>query len=270
MGALAFDHFLVVRDEGVQLLGQGRKFGWVAALHPLGPALADRRHLTLQVEQGLQAHPHLDDHRRDQPGAQQDQQDRGPQGEAQHVPVDRRAVLGGHERHRRLATGQGARQGHRPQRLILRADGVVIDCRAHGQRAVADGPLKVAVPERAGADQGPHVPVRHRIAELPVPAGKHPERAGVGEGRRSDLAAIVHRRPCQEAVGHILQAGIETADGGGVEDGRQRHAGDRHDRDAPAGGQPDQPTDQRGPAREPELHAQFHASAVSPWSGARR
>ncbi len=133
VGPLPIDDFLVVRNERVQLLGQRRELSGIAAFDPFGPPLAHVGDLAPQIEQGLQAHPHLDDHRRHQPRSQEHEQGRGADGEQAHVPVDRGAVLGDHEHHRRRPAGKLAGHGHGAQRLARRPGGLVDHRRAHGQ-----------------------------------------------------------------------------------------------------------------------------------------
>ncbi len=272
MGALPVDHLLVMRDQGVQLLGQGLQLGGIAARHPLGAALAHLHDLSAQVEQRLQTDPHLQDHRRDQKPAGDHQQGGRADGEVAHVAVHRRAVFGGQEHHRGLALRQAPGQGDHPQRLALRPLGVVVHGRADGQAREVGGSWDLAVPERARDRQGKSVqPPAGHFRQLPVLAGIDPSLAGVAELGWIHLP-LVHRGPRVEALGDVPEAGIEAAQRGGGEDEGQRRQGHGQHHQAPGRGQPDQPPDQRGAAGPtPQRGVQGpHASAGSPCSGLSR
>ncbi len=153
VGALAVQHFLVMGDQGVEFLGQGRQLGRIGALDPLGQALAHVGHLAPQGEQRLQPHPHLDDHRRHQPGAQGHQGEGDAQGEVARIPLQRRPVLGDQEDDRRLAPGQARLQGGGPQRLAGRSGDVVenrlVQARGQGGRPAGRPQHGIGVPHRA-------------------------------------------------------------------------------------------------------------------------
>ncbi len=180
VGALAIDDFLVVGDQGVELLGQGLQLGRIAAGDALGLARAHLHHLAAQVEQRFQAHPHLQDHRQDQEPAGHHQEGGGADGEVAHVAVHRRAVLGGHEDHRRLHAGQAPGQGHHPQGFVLGTLGVVVDGRAQGQARHVRRALQLGVPQRPRTGQRQGVdPAAHHLAQLPILARIDPRQARI-------------------------------------------------------------------------------------------
>ncbi len=97
VGALALDRLLVVRQQAVDLFGQGLDFQRITALDPVRAPLAHIGNLVAQIEQGAQAHPHLNEHRRDQPRTQQQHGDPGHGGELARVRIDIRPVDPGEE-----------------------------------------------------------------------------------------------------------------------------------------------------------------------------
>ncbi len=272
MGPLALDHLLIVGDQGVELLGQGLQLGRIAARDPLGAALAHLHHLPAEVEERLQPHPHLQDHRDDQEGAGEHQERRGADGEVAHVAVHRGAVLGGEEDHRRRPFRQAAGQGDDPQRLALRSLAVVLHGGADGQARQVRRARQLGVPQRTREGQREGVqPSAGDLRQLPVLARIDPGGAGVAELGRDDLA-LVDGRARVEAVGDVLQPRVEAAHRGGVEDEGEGRQGDGQDDDAPHRRQPGQPPNQRGPPQPapPPDPQGLHASAVSPCSGLRR
>ena len=273
VGALALDDLLVVRHQRVEFVGQGLQLDRIAAHQPLGPALAHVGHLAAQGEQRLQAHPDLEQHGGDQAAAEQDQGDGRRGGEAPGVGVDRTAVLGGDEDHRRRTPRQAAEHGHRPQTLIERAHGVVIDrlARLGGQGGgPARRPFQLAVEQRPRRDQRGQAAVLAGFGNLPVLAGIGAQGAGVGQGRGQHLAVVADGRAGVEAVGDVGQALVEPAERRLLEKGGQDAAGDEQGGENPGGGQDDQPPDQRRAPPDAGGVAQRHDAAASPSSGTRR
>ena len=267
MGALSLDHILVMSDQGVQLGGQRFELGGVLALDPLDLALAHIGDFAAQSEQRLQANPDLDDHGGQDAGAHDHQRPGGQRGETPRLAIDRRPVLGRHQDHRRRPAAQLDLHGRGPQRLIQRSHGAVeglggrrgLDLRHDlGRR------LQIQVEQGARPDDDPDGVIRSGLGDLPIAAGIDPQGAGVGQGRRDDLA-VLDADAGVEALDEVDEAQIEPAQRRLLEKGRQRQPRDDQHRQTPAGGQRNQPTDQRTPAQIEELH-----SVGSPGNAVRR
>ena len=125
MGALALDHLVIVGHQRVQLARQRLQLAGIVTLHPLRLPGSHRRHLPSQGEQGPQADTHLQDHRGDQPRAEQNQSDEDLGGEGPHVAINRRPILPRHEHHRNGEVRQAAQQSGDSQGLPFRTGGIV-------------------------------------------------------------------------------------------------------------------------------------------------
>ena len=236
VGALALDHILVMRHQGVELLGQRLQFAGIGFGQPLGFAATHVGDLAAELEQRSQADADLDDDGHDQAGSQKDESRGGGGDEPLDVAVDRAAVLGGEENHRRLAARQPVLLRADPQWLAQRTASVVGDGASRPglePRRQVRWRRQHRIEQGVGTRQGTQPTVRRRLGDLPVTAGKHAQRALVGE-RRGEHLSILDRRIGDQVDGEIAERLIDAPDRSLLEQQRQDRGRDDQGRETPA------------------------------------